>query len=144
MCCDAVSGEWLGWRTERSDEARLARRDWILVGDGAPDDQIRLVATARETLRQVDVDRLEMLTELYVAAGLKRSDSTVYAHLLYDFILGANQIGADVSHQAGQAIRDGIGRFLTPLTYGNVLTWSGRRRMVARFVAQVVGVREVW
>jgi len=114
------------------------------VGDGAPDDQIRLVATARETLRQVDVDRLEMLTELYVAAGLKRSDSTVYAHLLYDFILGANQIGADVSHQAGQAIRDGIGRFLTPLTYGNVLTWSGRRRMVARFVAQVVGVREVW
>jgi AcrR family transcriptional regulator len=71
-------------------------------------------ATARETLRQVDVDRLEMLTEIYVGTGLRRADALAYAHLLYAFTLGANQIDADVSHQVGQSIRDGVGRILSP------------------------------
>lgn len=71
-------------------------------------------STARETLRQVDVERLEILTEAYVETGLRRSDAAAYALLLYAFTIGANRISADLSHQASQILREAVGRILTP------------------------------
>lgn len=69
---------------------------------------------AKEALRQVDLDRLSILTDMYLATGMKKAQASAYATLLYSYAIGSNHIASDIGRQAMQAIRQSIASILTP------------------------------
>lgn len=69
---------------------------------------------AAEALRQVDLDRLAMLGQMYIDVGMKRTEASAYAYLLYAYSIGANRITTDVGRQAALSLRQQIVTILTP------------------------------
>jgi AcrR family transcriptional regulator len=80
-----------------------AIREWAVTSEAAA-----------EALRQVDLDRLEILGAMYRDTGMKKAEAQAYAFLLYGFTIGSNRITHHIGRQAAQALRNQIGQILTP------------------------------